>query len=225
MNEKVIIKWIFWGFCALTLAGCAASPGSNADPDGGGPLPEPEVQIDPAGADPTAPTAPIDSAGADRIAPTSTSHLFLEDLGPAPELNNEIWLNTSGPLRLEGLRGKVVLLDMWTFGCVNCKNVIPSLRSWHEKYGAQGLVVIGNHYPEFGYEEDLDNLKEAIVRLDVPYAVAQDNDGATWRAYSNRYWPTLYLIDKRGHIRYRHIGEGAYDLTEEAIQSLLAEEI
>jgi len=84
-------------------------------------------------------------------------------------------------------------------------------------------VVIGNHYPEFGYEEDLDNLKEAIVRLEVPYPVAQDNEGVTWRAYNNRYWPSLYLIDKRGHIRYQHIGEGRYEETEAAIQALLAE--
>ena len=101
--------------------------------------------------------------------------------------------------------------------------MIPSLREWHEKYSAEGLVVIGNHYPEFGYEEDLDNLKAAIVDLDVPYAVAQDNSGATWRAYRNRYWPTLYLIDKMGHIRYVHIGEGRYAETETAIQTLLAE--
>lgn len=87
----------------------------------------------------------------------------------------------------------------------------------------QGLVVIGNHYPEFGYEEDLDNLKDAIRRLEITYPVAQDNDGATWRLYNTRYWPTLYLIDKRGHLRYRHIGEGAYDEAEAAIQSLLAE--
>ena len=101
--------------------------------------------------------------------------------------------------------------------------MIPSLREWHEKYSSEGLVVIGNHYPEFGYEEDLDNLKAALVDLDVPYAVAQDNSGATWRAYRNRYWPTLYLIDKMGHIRYVHIGEGRYAETETAIQTLLAE--
>jgi len=101
--------------------------------------------------------------------------------------------------------------------------VIPSLREWHEKYETQGLVVIGNHYPEFKHEEDLENLKDAIIRLDVPYPVAQDNEGRTWRAYRNRYWPTLYLIDKRGQIRYRHIGEGRYAETEEAIESLLAE--
>jgi len=101
--------------------------------------------------------------------------------------------------------------------------VIPSLREWYETYNAQGLVVIGNHYPEFSYEADLENLKQAVQALEVPYPVAQDNDGATWRAYNNRYWPTLYLIDKRGEIRYRHIGEGDYEETEEAIQALLAE--
>ena len=101
--------------------------------------------------------------------------------------------------------------------------MIPSLREWHQEFSSQGLVLIGNHYPEFGYAEDLDNLKNAIQDLDVPYAVAQDNEGATWRAYNNRYWPTLYLIDKRGEIRYKHIGEGAYQETEAAIQALLAE--
>jgi len=101
--------------------------------------------------------------------------------------------------------------------------VIPSLREWNQKYGDQGLVVIGNHYPEFSYEADLDNLKDAITRLEIPYAVAQDNDGQTWRAYQNRYWPTIYLIDKRGHIRYTHIGEGNYVETEAAIQALLQE--
>jgi hypothetical protein len=101
--------------------------------------------------------------------------------------------------------------------------VIPSLRGWHQKYEAQGLVVIGNHYPEFRHEEDFENLKQAIIQLDVPYPVAQDNEGRTWRAYRNRYWPTLYLIDKEGHIRYRHIGEGRYAETEAAIEALLAE--
>lgn len=97
------------------------------------------------------------------------------------------------------------------------------MREWHEKYSDDGLVIIGNHYPEFSYEEDLDNLKEAIVRLDIPYAVAQDNERATWGAYNNRYWPTLYLIDKNGDIRYVHIGEGAYAKTEAAINALLNE--
>jgi len=90
-------------------------------------------------------------------------------------------------------------------------------------YGQQDLIVIGNHYPEFSYEHDLKNLKDAIRRLEIPYAVAQDNQGATWRAYKSRYWPTLYLIDKAGRIRYVHIGEGGYEETEAAIQALLAE--
>jgi alkyl hydroperoxide reductase subunit AhpC len=101
--------------------------------------------------------------------------------------------------------------------------VIPSLREWYETYKDQGLVVIGNHYPEFSHERDLENLKDALVRLDIPYPVAQDNDRQTWAAYNNRYWPTLYLIDKWGHIRYQHIGEGRYDETEAAIRTLLAE--
>lgn len=101
--------------------------------------------------------------------------------------------------------------------------MIPSLRGWHEQYKDEGLVIIGNHYPEFTYEKDLDNLREAVQRLEVTYAVAQDNEGHTWRAYRNRYWPTLYLIDKAGHIRYVHIGEGGYAETEAAIQALLAE--
>ena len=97
------------------------------------------------------------------------------------------------------------------------------MREWHHKYKDQGLVIIGNHYPELSYEADLDNLKQALIDLDIPYAVAQDNDRETWAAYQNRYWPTLYLIDKRGNIRYKHIGEGRYTETEAAIQALLAE--
>jgi thiol-disulfide isomerase/thioredoxin len=148
----------------------------------------------------------------------------LPDLGLAPELTNDIWLNVDSPLRLADLRGKVVLVEMWTFGCINCQNVMPSLKEWHAKYKDQGLVIIGNHFPEFSYEEDLNNLKETIARNDIQYAVAQDNDGATWRAYKNHYWPALYLIDKQGHIRYVHIGEGRYKETEEIIRALLEED-
>ncbi len=148
---------------------------------------------------------------------------ILKDMGPAPELNNSIWLNVEKPLKLADLRGKVVLLEMWTFDCINCQRVMPSLKGWHEKYKNQGLVLIGNHFPEFDYESDLNNLKDAIQRFDLPYAITQDNDGGTWGAYNNSYWPALYLIDKTGHIRYLRIGEGAYDVTEKAINSLLAE--
>lgn len=147
----------------------------------------------------------------------------LPDLGPAPELTNEVWLNVDAPLRLADLRGNVVIVEMWTFGCINCQNVMPSLKEWHSKYKDQGLVIVGNHYPEFSFEEDLDNLKDAVARYEIEYAVAQDNDGATWRAYQNRYWPALFLIDKRGHIRYVHIGEGRYQETEANIKALLEE--
>ena len=147
----------------------------------------------------------------------------LPDMGSAPELANETWLNVNAPLRLADLRGKVVLLEMWTFGCINCQHVIPSLKDWHARYKDQGLVIIGNHFPEFDYEGDLENLKAAVARNGIEYAVAQDNDGATWRAYNNHYWPALYLIDKHGRVRYIHIGEGAYRETEAAIQALLAE--
>jgi thiol-disulfide isomerase/thioredoxin len=147
----------------------------------------------------------------------------LPDLGPAPELTNDTWLNVAAPLRIADLRGKVVIVEMWTFGCINCQHVMPSLKEWYSKYKDQGLVIIGNHFPEFSYEKDLANLRDAVARNDIQYAVTQDNDGATWRAYKNQYWPTLYLIDKQGHIRYVHIGEGRYKETEENIKALLAE--
>ena len=147
----------------------------------------------------------------------------LPALGLAPELTNTVWINAPASLRLADLRGKVVGLEMWTFGCINCQHVIPQLRDWHTKYKDQGLVLIANHFPEFDYEADLENLKDAIEINMIEYAVAQDNEGATWRAYNNHYWPTLYLIDKRGQIRYVHIGEGAYAKTEAAIQALLSE--
>jgi thiol-disulfide isomerase/thioredoxin len=147
----------------------------------------------------------------------------LPDLGAAPELKNRTWLNTEAPLRLADLRGKVVGLEMWTFDCINCQHVMPYLKAWYAKYQDQGFVLIGNHFPEFSNEADLNNLRNAVAQDGILYPVAQDNDGETWDAYNNMYWPSLYLIDKRGHIRYVHIGEGAYDEIETNIKSLLAE--
>jgi len=170
---------------------------------------------------------PITTPAATRVAtptaPGSSDKKSLPDLGSAPELTTTTWLNVTAPLRLANLRGKVVLLDMWTFECINCQHVLPALKSWHTQYADAGLVIIGNHFPEFSSEANLDNLKAAVARLDIRYAVAQDNDGATWNAYKNQYWPTMYLIDKRGHIRYVRIGEGGYSETEAAIRTLLAE--
>jgi thiol-disulfide isomerase/thioredoxin len=142
--------------------------------------------------------------------------------GSAPEISNEIWLN-SDPLRLANLRGKVVMVEFWTFGCWNCRNIEPYVKAWHKKYVSQGLVVIAVHSPEFQYEHDVNRVKEYIGDHKLPYAVPIDNEFKTWRKFENRYWPTLYLIDKRGKIQYIKIGEGAYERTEQEIQRLLAE--
>ena len=155
---------------------------------------------------------------------TAVAKANLRDYGAAPELQNTVWLNTPAPLKLADLRGQVVLLNMWTFDCINCQHVIPYVKTWYDTYHAQGLQVIGNHFPEFQYEADLGNLTKAVQQLGLRYPIAQDNDGQTWRAYDTHYWPTIFLIDKRGHIRYQSIGEGAYPQTEAAIQSLLAEQ-
>ena len=157
------------------------------------------------------------------LAPKKLQNASLPDHGPAPELNNKVWLNTDAPLHLADLRGKVVGLEMWTFECINCQHVMPYLKSWYAAYKDQGFVLIGNHYPEFSQEADLNNLKKAVVEDGILYPVAQDNDGETWNAYNNMYWPALYLIDKRGHIRYVQFGEGAYDEIETNIKTLLAE--
>lgn len=157
------------------------------------------------------------------INPGSSSTTALQDYGPAPELTNTVWLNTDGPLRLADLRGKVVGLEMWTFDCINCQHVIPALKNWYAGYKDQGFVLIGNHFPEFAFEQDLAALKHAVSQQGIEYPVAQDNGGATWNAYRTQYWPTLYLIDKRGRLRYVHIGEGDYSATEQNIRTLLAE--
>lgn len=147
----------------------------------------------------------------------------LEDNGPSPELlGGQSWLN-SDPLTLAELRGKVVLVDFWTYSCINCIRTLPYLKAWHDKYRDDGLVVIGVHSPEFEFEKSLDNLSRAIQDFGITYPIVQDNDFAIWRAYRNRYWPAKYLIDREGKIRYTHFGEGKYDETEIVIQELLGE--
>lgn len=152
---------------------------------------------------------------------TSGQAAELKDLGPAPEftgINN--WLN-SEPLTMEALRGKVVLIDFWTYSCINCVRTLPYVTSWYEKYKDDGFVIVGVHTPEFTVEKDTKNVERAIARHKITYPVAQDNDYKTWRAYSNRYWPAHYLVDQRGHIVYTHFGEGKYDVTENTIRKLL----
>lgn len=132
------------------------------------------------------------------------------------------WFN-SLPLQLSDLRGKLVLIDFWTYSCINCQRTLPYLRTWWNKYQNQGLVIIGVHSPEFEFEKKPSNVGQAIADFKLEYPVMQDNDFATWRAYQNRYWPAKYLIDKDGYIRYTHFGEGNYDETEMMIQELLQE--
>ncbi|MGH2376780.1 MAG: redoxin domain-containing protein [bacterium] len=135
------------------------------------------------------------------------------------------WFNTVAgkPLTIAGLRGKVVAVEMWTAGCYNCRNVIPDLKKWHARYHDKGLVIVGVHSPEFSYERLEPYVRKAIATLGLEYAVVMDNGFRIWRAYNNVYWPTIYLVDKKGLIRYKHIGEGAYDETERVIKELLAE--
>jgi len=132
------------------------------------------------------------------------------------------WLN-SGPLSMQALRGKVVLVEFWTFGCRNCQNVEPHIRQWYANYKDNGLVVIGVHTPEMAYERRLDRLREYVGKHGIDYPVVVDNDAAIWHAYRNWAWPTIYLVGKQGQIRYRHVGEGAYQETERTIHTLLDE--
>ncbi|MBD1847392.1 thioredoxin family protein [Cyanobacteria bacterium FACHB-63] len=132
------------------------------------------------------------------------------------------WLN-SNPLLIADLKGNVVLIQFWTFACINCQRTLPYITQWHHQYAAQGLKVIGIHTPEFAFERDPNNIKRAIQQHHITYPVPIDNDYKTWKAYSNEYWPHLFLADRRGLMRYDHIGEGAYDTTEQAILQLLKE--
>jgi thiol-disulfide isomerase/thioredoxin len=141
----------------------------------------------------------------------------------APELTNISGYINSEPIKLADLRGRVVLVDFWTYSCINCIRTIPYLNAWYEKYADDGLVIVGVHTPEFEFEKDYNNVKGAVERFGINYPIAQDNEKQTWNAYENRYWPRKYLIDSEGYIRYDHIGEGAYAETEKVIQSLLAE--
>jgi thiol-disulfide isomerase/thioredoxin len=132
------------------------------------------------------------------------------------------WLN-SPPLSAASLRGNVVLIDFWTYTCINWLRTLPYVRAWAEKYREHGVVTIGVHSPEFSFEHDLENVRRAARDMRVEYPIAIDNDFAIWHAFTNHYWPALYLVDALGHLRYHHFGEGAYELTEMMLQHLLAE--
>jgi thiol-disulfide isomerase/thioredoxin len=148
----------------------------------------------------------------------------LPELGRAPEITGtQRWFNTPGdqPLTLASLRGRVVLIDFWTYSCINCLRTLPYLKAWDARYRSQGLTVIGVHTPEFPFEHSASNVGDAIAQNGIHYPVAQDNNYATWNAYGNQYWPAEYLIDAQGSVRLVHFGEGDYAAKERAIRSLL----
>jgi cytochrome c biogenesis protein CcdA/thiol-disulfide isomerase/thioredoxin len=151
----------------------------------------------------------------------SLAKVSLKDYGPAPDFQGiSAWIN-SPALDLRSLRGKVVLVDFWTYSCINCLRTLPYIEKWDSLYGSKGLVIVGVHTPEFSFEHDLGNVRDAVKRLGVRYPVALDNDYGTWKAYGNNYWPADYLIDQAGHVRELHIGEGGYDETQRHIRLLL----
>jgi cytochrome c biogenesis protein CcdA/thiol-disulfide isomerase/thioredoxin len=147
----------------------------------------------------------------------------LEDYGPAPNFQGvSDWLN-SKPLTLAALRGRVVLIDFWTYSCINCLRTLPYIREWDDRYRAAGLTIVGVHTPEFAFERVRSNVRENAAKLGLRYPIALDNDYGTWNAWRNQYWPAKYLIDRAGHVRYYHFGEGEYGQTEEAIRTLLGD--
>ena len=169
--------------------------------------------------------APIATSAEDKgmVEHTTSAAARLPIEGEVPSLGGATeWLN-SAPLTAAGLRGKVVLIDVWTYTCINWLRTLPYVRAWSEKYKDQGLVVIGVHAPEFAFERHIDNVRRAAKDMRVEYPVAIDNDYAIWRALKNEYWPALYFVDAKGHIRHHHFGEGDYERSERVIQQLLAE--
>ncbi|MDE2900917.1 MAG: redoxin family protein [Chloroflexota bacterium] len=196
---------------ALFAAACAG--GDAAQPLGPTPTPVPDPVID-------LPTLP-----------TPSGNIVVAEFGPYPgevgskgsnfvEQDPAYWINTD-PLTIDGLQGEVVLVDFWTYTCVNCIRTLPYLRDWHEKYGDIGLTIVGVHTPEFEFERLRENVEEAVAEFDIGWPVVQDNAYATWQAYHNQFWPAKYLLDKDGIIRFTHFGEGAYLETEAEIRNLL----
>lgn len=141
----------------------------------------------------------------------------------APEIKGEKWINIDKPLTLESLKGKVVLIEFWTFECYNCKNTLPKLKSWYDKYKSDKFEMIGIHCPEFDSERNFDNVKQAVSDLGIKYPVATDNAFYNWYNYNVDAWPTIFVIDKNGDIRYKHVGEGSYKETQKTIEDLMKE--
>jgi cytochrome c biogenesis protein CcdA/thiol-disulfide isomerase/thioredoxin len=166
------------------------------------------------------------SEGEARLTAKQEETVPLEDIGTAPEFTDtEDWFNTPGgePLTMKGLRGKVVLIDFWTYSCINCIRTLPYLNAWYKRYAKDGLVIVGVHTPEFPFEREAANVEEAIKTDGIEYPVVQDNEMGTWNAYENLYWPAEYFVDAKGQVRFAHFGEGNYGEKEQVIRELLTE--
>ena len=238
LSTLVLVLIIAAATAALVACGTDAEPEPTSAPAEGVSQPTATTGDGDSTTDPTATTGGSESM----TDPTSTTAPATEPKSPdepcptprpveevpgekplAPELVGITgWINTE-PFTMEDLRGKVVLVDFWTYTCVNCIRTFPFLRDWHEKYADLGLVIVGVHAPEFEFEKVYENVEQASVEHDLGWPIAQDNDFRTWRAYSNRAWPTKYLVDRNGLVRYAHVGEGAYGETEAKIRELLWE--
>lgn len=163
------------------------------------------------------------SIATDRLANLGADALIASDKATAaPEFANGVWIN-SDPLTLAKLRGRVVLVEFWTFGCYNCRNTLPSVKEWDKRYRDRGLTIVGVHTPETDGEYGIDNVRKQVPALGIKYPIVTDNDYQTWKAYGVEAWPTIFVLDKQGRIRWEHVGEGRYEETERVIKTLLAE--
>lgn len=229
MHKRVSARiYTLTAFLVAALAALAIACSSDGD---GAPPAAPVPTTPPTAAPAVQPTTPPESPTATPVPPTATPE---PTSMPAPQameypaapdlLRTGGWVN-SEPFTLDEMQeeGKVVLIDFWTYTCINCIRTLPYLRDWHEKYADHGLVILGVHTPEFAFEHEYDNVVEAVGKFELEYPIVQDNEFGTWRAFNNRYWPAKYLIDHNGNIRYMHFGEGAYDETEMKIRDILTE--
>jgi thiol-disulfide isomerase/thioredoxin len=205
MNRRELLSYLGFGGLGLTgsvIAGCGKMSGDNSSSSAMKPIvPSPVI------------TSPL-------VSPALAAKPSGRQI---PEIQGiEAWLN-SDPIKLSEQKGKVILLQFWTFGCINCQRTLPSIIKWHKDYASQGLLVVSVHAPELAFERSINNVKKAVQQRGITYPVAIDSNFTTWKAFDNQYWPHLFLADRQGILRYDHVGEGAYDQTEQKIRELLSE--
>jgi thiol-disulfide isomerase/thioredoxin len=210
MNRRELLSYLGFGGLGLTgsvIAGCGKMSGDNSTSSA--------ITSSPAIAA-KAIDAPLSSTPSSTLAARPSGRQI-------PEIQGiETWLNSS-PIKLSEQKGKVILLQFWTFGCINCQRTLPSIIKWHKDYASQGLLVVSVHAPELLSERSISNVKRAVQQRGITYPVAIDSNFVTWKAFENQYWPHLFLADRQGILRYDHIGEGAYEQTEQKIRELLSE--